>query len=412
MVRDEQRGCYDEVADAEVSRCGLSFFLSEALGSLRRNWVMTMAAMLTVFITMAILGVAWSPTQPQPGRHQPQEPHHDQGLHQRRRHARAGDGAAAEDRQHAAGQEGVYISKDQALEAFRKMMGSQADEHRRATCRTTRCRPTTRSTSRTPTRSTSVAQQFFDNPAVDNAIAGLSRTTASCTPRRRCAACWAPSTSSRRACGSPRASSPRPPSCSSAPPCGCRIFARRREIEIMRLVGATNWFIRWPFVLEGFITGLVGSVLAGLGIYAFNWTVFNWIKSTEINYLAVKIYPHVVPERRTGRSGCCPHWRSSAPCWAPGRWLSPCGATSRCSSAKARRYRKSAGCRRTSMNAMKMTRTFALLIAAGFVLAGVAAVAGRRAHDAGRPGPVARERRARSPPRRPRSPPPSSRRAR
>ena len=69
------------------------------------------------------------------------------------------------------------------------------------------------------------------------------------------------------------------------------IFARRREIEIMRLVGATNWFIRWPFVLEGFMTGLVGSVLAGAGIYAFNWTVFKWIKSTELNYWAVKIYP-------------------------------------------------------------------------------------------------------------------------
>ena len=38
------------------------------------------------------------------------------------------------------------------------------------------------------------------------------------------------------------------------------IFARRREVEIMQLVGATNWFIRWPFVLEGFITGLVGSL--------------------------------------------------------------------------------------------------------------------------------------------------------
>ena len=40
------------------------------------------------------------------------------------------------------------------------------------------------------------------------------------------------------------------------------IFARRREVEIMRLVGATNWFIRWPFVLEGFITGLIGAVIA------------------------------------------------------------------------------------------------------------------------------------------------------
>jgi cell division transport system permease protein len=40
------------------------------------------------------------------------------------------------------------------------------------------------------------------------------------------------------------------------------IFARRREIEVMKLVGATNWFIRGPFMLEGLICGLVGSVLA------------------------------------------------------------------------------------------------------------------------------------------------------
>jgi len=40
------------------------------------------------------------------------------------------------------------------------------------------------------------------------------------------------------------------------------IFARRREIEVMKLVGATNWFIRGPFMLEGILTGLVGSVAA------------------------------------------------------------------------------------------------------------------------------------------------------
>ena len=40
------------------------------------------------------------------------------------------------------------------------------------------------------------------------------------------------------------------------------IFARRREVEVMRLVGATNWFIRWPFVIEGMIVGLMGGVLA------------------------------------------------------------------------------------------------------------------------------------------------------
>jgi cell division transport system permease protein len=40
------------------------------------------------------------------------------------------------------------------------------------------------------------------------------------------------------------------------------IFARRREVEVMKLVGATNWFIRGPFMLEGLICGLAGSVAA------------------------------------------------------------------------------------------------------------------------------------------------------
>ena len=42
------------------------------------------------------------------------------------------------------------------------------------------------------------------------------------------------------------------------------IFARRREVEVMKLVGATNWFIRWPFVIEGLIVGAMGGILAVL----------------------------------------------------------------------------------------------------------------------------------------------------
>jgi cell division transport system permease protein len=42
------------------------------------------------------------------------------------------------------------------------------------------------------------------------------------------------------------------------------IFARRREVEVMKLVGATNWFIRWPFVIEGMIVGLLGGAMAVL----------------------------------------------------------------------------------------------------------------------------------------------------
>jgi cell division transport system permease protein len=40
------------------------------------------------------------------------------------------------------------------------------------------------------------------------------------------------------------------------------IFSRRREIEVMKLVGATNWFVRGPFMVEGLLCGLGGSVLA------------------------------------------------------------------------------------------------------------------------------------------------------
>jgi cell division transport system permease protein len=38
------------------------------------------------------------------------------------------------------------------------------------------------------------------------------------------------------------------------------LFARRREVEVMKLVGATDWFIRWPFVIEGMIVGALGAL--------------------------------------------------------------------------------------------------------------------------------------------------------
>ncbi len=52
------------------------------------------------------------------------------------------------------------------------------------------------------------------------------------------------------------------------------MFARRREIEVMKLVGATNWFIRLPFMLEGLLQGLAGGMLASGGLLYLNadWT--------------------------------------------------------------------------------------------------------------------------------------------
>jgi cell division transport system permease protein len=40
------------------------------------------------------------------------------------------------------------------------------------------------------------------------------------------------------------------------------IYARRREVEVMKLVGATDWFIRWPFIIEGIVVGLSGALVA------------------------------------------------------------------------------------------------------------------------------------------------------
>jgi len=52
------------------------------------------------------------------------------------------------------------------------------------------------------------------------------------------------------------------------------MFARRREIEVMKLVGATNWFIRLPFMLEGLLQGIAGAMLGGLAMLFINndWT--------------------------------------------------------------------------------------------------------------------------------------------
>lgn len=48
------------------------------------------------------------------------------------------------------------------------------------------------------------------------------------------------------------------------------IFSRRREVSVMKLVGATNWFIRVPYITEGFIQGLLGSVVAMLAVTALH----------------------------------------------------------------------------------------------------------------------------------------------
>jgi cell division transport system permease protein len=66
------------------------------------------------------------------------------------------------------------------------------------------------------------------------------------------------------------------------------IFARRREIEVMKLVGASNWFIRGPFMLEGLFTGLIGAILAVIVLFIGKETVVSsiWFKDQGVHALA------------------------------------------------------------------------------------------------------------------------------
>ncbi|MEZ5218026.1 MAG: permease-like cell division protein FtsX [Ilumatobacteraceae bacterium] len=76
------------------------------------------------------------------------------------------------------------------------------------------------------------------------------------------------------------------------------MFARRREIEVMKLVGATNWFIRIPFMLEGLLQGFIGALAACGGLFALNSLWTNNLKEfssleqvTSENLLALQVAP-------------------------------------------------------------------------------------------------------------------------
>jgi cell division transport system permease protein len=75
------------------------------------------------------------------------------------------------------------------------------------------------------------------------------------------------------------------------------LYARRREVEVMKLVGATDWFIRWPFVVEGIVVGAAGAALAigVLGIakvalldpLASNWTLIASPRTISFTALVI-----------------------------------------------------------------------------------------------------------------------------
>jgi len=265
----------------------LGFFLGEAFGSMRRNWVMAMAAVITVFISTAILGAVLVTRD-----------NLNQGATNLKNRVMIEvfikDNSTPEQLtalQHkidvlkSQGQvkSYTYISKEQALAIFRKRFGERIVANLPINPLPASYQIQVQNTDNVD----KVASQFFNDPTVDNdpgthngvkyaketvrkmlgTISLIEKGMWVVTIIFAAAAVLLISTTVRLS-----------------------IFARRREVEIMRLVGATNWFIRWPFVFEGFITGLFGAILAGVFVWIGNWGIANWIRSTQIDFLSLRVY--------------------------------------------------------------------------------------------------------------------------
>jgi len=81
------------------------------------------------------------------------------------------------------------------------------------------------------------------------------------------------------------------------------VMMRKREISIMKYVGATNWFVRWPFLLEGLAMGFAGAILPLVALYYLYQYSIEWIAVNNLMFLSllplqpviVELAKHLVP---------------------------------------------------------------------------------------------------------------------
>lgn len=69
------------------------------------------------------------------------------------------------------------------------------------------------------------------------------------------------------------------------------LYARRREIGIMKYVGATDWFVRMPFIIEGIVVGMIGAVVSTIILGAGYYYCSDLVKNQMIGFMSISLMP-------------------------------------------------------------------------------------------------------------------------
>ena len=245
------------------------FFFSEAMNSLVRNWVMSMAAIVTVLVSMFILGLGMILFfNFQDAISDLRSKLEIEVFIKNTASQEEIDALGVEIRDMPEVKSVYFVSKEEALQRLRESLKGNEDVLDALSGNP--LPPSYQITLNNPDQIEEVASRFFDHPIVDNTPGKdppdgvkyggetsdrvLKVTTiflisgAVFVALLTMASILLISNTIRLS-----------------------IFARRREVEIMRLVGATNWFIRWPFVIEGVATGIIGATVAALAVLLANY---------------------------------------------------------------------------------------------------------------------------------------------
>jgi cell division transport system permease protein len=249
----------------------ISFFFREAFGSLRRNYFMTIAALVTVLLSMAVLGVVLVFASTINGMLKDLNSKVEITVYLKDSASpTAVDAMQAQIVGWTEVKTSNYVSKDAALARLREEFKDHPE-----ILDTLQYNPLPASfeiSLKDPKKVDVVAARFSGNPIVDEVSYGkelaqrIFRVTSTIRNVMLVFLVLLGLVSILLISNTIRLS----------------IFARRREVEIMKLVGATNWFIRWPFMIEGGTVGLLGAGLALAVVLVGTTVVFDRIRQSLV----------------------------------------------------------------------------------------------------------------------------------